>query len=254
MNITVLKEKINNECSRIVYDEHIFDKIQEKKLKLGLTSLELINIKKERRKLVLEEDKSVEEANLIIKEKYNYEFKYNLFYIDLMFSNYYIYFTCLKKDIPSKLNSFYENNIQFFERFYIRMMCLKNGLNYNTIENIIKRNYSSYYNTFTISKEDKLIFYTCFKTSLNLKDEDKDIILTKGRPNLHPDVKLIIKKYKNIKSVERVKIYRKMSTVVKNVFNKDDINLFKRLVDRHIDDENKKKEMVEKCEQFIKLL
>ena len=132
------------------------------------------------------------------------------------------------------------------------MMCLKNGLNYNTIENIIKRNYGSYYDTFTISKEDKLIFYTCFKTSLNIIDND--IILSKGRPNLYPDIKLIIKKYKNIKSVERVKIYRKMSTMVKNVFNKDDINLFKTLVNNHIDDENKKKEIVEKCEQFIKLL
>jgi hypothetical protein len=212
-----------------------------------------LNFKKERRKLILSGDYTIEEAELVVSNKYNIESKISNSTLlkELIYSYYYLYFIIKGDKIPNKLNLYYKNNLEFKERTYIRIKCLKSGWSYKTIENLLKRYYKDYEDYLKLNVQWMYIFYYCLICMLNL--HSLKYFFQKGRPKIDPNIKKIINKYIIRKSVEKVKLYKTKADLIDSFTKKDIEDIYNSCSNDKNIDIHRKKEILDKLDNLHKL-
>ena len=186
------------------------------------------------KKCKLIETVSVIEAEKIIDSQYNISFDYSPYYIEILHTIKYIGFYIFKKEIPTQVSSYWQNNETFFERFYIRLDCLHNGWKPIHIETLFKK----YYDV-PLDKEYIIEYaYNILKAILQFREP----VLPKGRPKLSNMCKQILKKYYYKNVSKKIKHNNHLSTTLANVFTDLNIGYIKESIQKNdsIPEEDKK--------------
>jgi hypothetical protein len=169
-----------------------------------------------------------------VDSEYNITIEYSFFIIELIHIFTYIRFYTLKKEIPTTVSSYWQNNNQFFERFYIRLDCLHNGWNPIHIEELFHKYYG-----LPLNKESIILYmYNILKAILQFREP----VLPKGRPKLSNMCKQILKKYYYKNVSKKIKHNNHLSTTLANVFTDLNVGYIKESIQKNdsIPEEDKK--------------
>lgn len=231
---------LNNEIIGIILNKQIIQQLYDDPTILSMVSSPS-TFKKEmvhKDTLMQSEYHSVEEAHTQTKILYKLNYPLTPFKQEFSHLLKYIYYTILQSEIPSKkLTNYWTNNIDFFQKSYIRVKLTKCNWNPIKIEELIYRHFPQ---DASIPSEKQIhVRYLLLKGYLRLPTvitENKCI----GRPKCPLEIKEIIQSRINKKLSMSVKKNRDTLLQLKQTFTPVDIDIMIDCLTEH-------PELIEKC-------